>query len=85
MRSESAAKLQDCCKERLGRCISHVSQHTCKKHICMLAHAFACMLAKTLDQSSQMTFEGNAEKGSCHAPFPAERKGDVSGLHFVSN
>jgi hypothetical protein len=84
MRSQSSAKLQDCCKERLGRCISHVSQPAIH-HICVFAHAFACMLAKTLDQSSAMTFEGNAEKGLCHAPFPAERKGDVAGLHFVSN
>jgi hypothetical protein len=37
------------------------------------------MLAKILDQTGSMTFEGHEEKGPCHAPFPQDKKGDVCG------
>jgi hypothetical protein len=37
------------------------------------------MLAKILDQTGSMTFEGHEEKGPYHAPFPQDKKGDVCG------
>jgi hypothetical protein len=40
------------------------------------------MLAKILDQTGSMTFEGHEEKGPCNAPFPHDKKGDVCGQNL---
>jgi hypothetical protein len=38
------------------------------------------MLFKLLNQSGFITFEGDAVKGPCHAPFSETRRADVCGM-----
>lgn len=42
-----------------------------------------CMLFKLLNQSGFITFEGDAVKGPCHAPFSEARRADVCGMQVI--
>lgn len=80
-RCQSTALLQDFCKERMVWCIYDVRFRNAFSlfHI-LYPNIIVFMLAKTLDQSSILSFEGDDVNGLCSVPFPAERRCDVCGL-----
>ena len=41
------------------------------------------MLFNLLNQSGLITFEGDAVKGPCHAPFSEARRADVCGMQVI--